>query len=114
MGQFVDDHIFHEFARFEGELTGVGDLSLREVADAPKGLHAAKLPGDARFVQTRGPEGVQFREQPFEQKHFQIGRLGWRRCPSDIGSVASRNTCLIFRSVEQQRRRANDLLCALV
>ena len=50
VGQFVDDHILHEFARFEGELTGVGDLALREVADAPKGLHATELPCDARFV----------------------------------------------------------------
>ena len=28
VGQFVDDNILHEFARFEGELTGVSDLSL--------------------------------------------------------------------------------------
>ena len=79
MGQFVDDHILHKFARFEGKLTGIGDLSLREVADAPKGLHAAELPCDAWLVQPRGPERVQFREQPFEQKHFQIGGLNRRR-----------------------------------
>ena len=44
MGQFMDNYVLHEFAWLAGQHLCIGDLAFGEVANAPKGLHAAEFP----------------------------------------------------------------------